>query len=603
MAYPTAKVEIAFDDGPYVVSPRWTDISSDVYSMTTERGRSDDWGTFYGSATITLDNRSRTYDPFYTTGPHYGKLLPRRQIRITATTPMGATVYPVFRGFVAGWPPVWTAAGQDSTVTLSCFDAMGLLASDAQPVDWSRSYILSTAPRHYWPCDEPITPFVAGGVLKDYGSVPLDFTTAANASSGDQLAVGLVNSSVQGTGGYAASSASGAVQGVGNFSASMWLIPDVETSTGSGGILYNTIWSVEYDAPTSRYQIYMLDYNSSVQRIWQTTPTFDGGTARMVSFTFNGTTKAMAIWVDGVSQAVTTIAPTGIFSFTVNEGYYLGAGQTQQFIVWDGIQTQAVFQEIFKYSTVAFSESTAARFNRLIAQTSFPSGMTSAPSAPASTVLEITDDAPMTTAELQKVADSEYAPLFVTRAGVLTLYNQNQIRSQSRSIVSQGTYGTGGYAIGQNVAIAYDGDSMRNEADVTMSQGGVYTKKNTSSINTYGAAEASVETQVASLANAVSIGDIVTGWGGQVYPKADPVEVVLSPDGDWSNALDRELNDRITLVVSPPTGNAITTPMLLSRITHSVVPGQWTTTFEGSARWAAVFILNQSQLNGTDLLG
>jgi hypothetical protein len=480
---------------------------------------------------------------------------------------------------------------------------MGLLASDAQPVDWSRSYILSTNPRHYWPCDEPVTPFVAGGVLKDYGSVPLDFTTAANASSGDQLAVGLVNSSVQGTGGYAASSASGAVQGVGNFSASMWLIPDVETSTGSGGILYNTIWSVEYDAPTSRYQIYMLDYNSSVQRIWQTTPTFDGGTARMVSFTFDGTTKAMAIWVDGVSQAVTTIAPTGIFSFTVNEGYYLGAGQTQQFIVWDGIQTQAVFQEIFKYSTVAFSESTAARFNRLIAQTSFPSGMTSAPSAPASTVLEITDDAPMTTAELQKVADSEYAPLFVTRAGVLTLYNQNQIRSQSRSIVSQGTYGTGGYAIGQNVAIAYDGDSMRNEADVTMSQGGVYTKKNTSSINTYGAAEASVETQVASLANAVSIGDIVTGWGGQVYPKADPVEVVLSPDGDWSNALDRELNDRITLVVSPPTGNAITTPMLLSRITHSVVPGQWTTTFEGSARWAAVFIINQSLIGGTDLLG
>jgi hypothetical protein len=271
--------------------------------------------------------------------------------------------------------------------------------------------------------------------------------------------------------------------------------------------------------------------------------------------------------------------------------------------VWDGIQTQAVFQEIFKYSTVAFSESTAARFNRLIAQTSFPSGMTSAPSAPASTVLDLTDDAPMTTSELQKVADSEYAPLFVTRAGVLTLYNQNQIRSQSRSIVSQGTYGTGGYSIGPEVAIAYDGDSMRNEADVTMSQGGVYTKKNTSSINTYGAAQASVDTQVASLANAVAIGDIVTGWGGQVYPKADPVEVVLSPDGDWSNALDRELNDRITLVVSPPTGNAITTPMLLSRITHSVVPGQWTTTFEGSARWAAVFILNQSRLNGTDLLG
>jgi len=590
-------------DGAAQIPPNsgWVDVSSFVYSMDIDRGRSDDWGNFYGAATVTLNNRARTFDPFYTSGPYYQKLLPRRQIRITAT--YGATSYPVFRGFVAGWPPVWSDAGQNSTVTLSCFDAMGLLASDAQPADWSRAYILSTAPRHYWPCDEPVTPFVAGGVLTDFGSVPFNFATTTAASSGDQLAVGLVNSSVQGTGNYAATTASGAVQGVGDFSASMWIIPDTETDFGSGGIFYNSVFSVEYDAALFAYRVYMLDYNSNQQRMWYTGQQFDGGTARMVSFTFNGTSKALAMWVDGVSQVVVTTAPTGILGFTVNEGYYLGSGQTQQFIVWDGIQTQAVFQEIFKYSTVAFSESTAARFNRLIANTSFPSGMTSAPSAPASTVLELTDDAPMTTAELQKVADSEYAPLFVTRAGVLTLYNQNQIRSQSRSIVSQGTYGTGGYAIGQNVAIAYDGDSMRNEADVTMSQGGVYTKKNTSSIATYGAAEASVETQVASLANAVSIGDIVTGWGGQVYPKADPVEVVLSPSGDWSNALDRELNDRITLVVSPPTGNSITTPMLLSRITHSVVPGQWTTTFEGSARWAAVFILNKSTLGGTDLLG
>jgi hypothetical protein len=601
MPFPVAIVEIAFDDGPYVASPTWTDVTSYVREMTTDRGRTDDWDNFSGSASVVLSNRDRRFDPFNTAGPYYGKLLPRRQIRITATH--GGTTYPVFRGFVAGWPPVWTDAGKDSTVTLSCFDAMGLLGSDAQPVDWSRNYILTTAPRHYWPCDEPITPFVGGGVLKDYGSVPLDFTTSTVASSGAQLAIGLVNSSVQGTGNFAGTTASGAAQGVGDFSASVWIVPDTEATFGTGGVLYNTVWSVEYDAPTSSYQIYMLDYNSNVQRIWRTIATYDPSTPRMISFVFDGTSKAIAFFVDGIGQAVTTVAPTGIFPFPISEAYYLGSGQTQQFIVWDGKQTQAVFQEIFKFSTVAFSESTAARFNRLIAQTSFPSGMTSAPSAPASTVLDLTDDAPMTTGELQTVADSEYAPLFVTRAGVLTLYNQNQIRTQTRSIVSQGTYGTGGFSIGPEVAIAYDGDSMRNEADVTMSQGGVYTKKNTASIAVNGAAQASVNTQVASLANAVAIGDIVTGWGGQVYAKVDPVDVVLSPDANWGNALDRELNDRITLVVSPPTGSAITTPMLLSRVSHSVVPGEWRTTFEGSARWAAVFILNQSRLNSTDLLG
>jgi hypothetical protein len=144
---------------------------------------------------------------------------------------------------------------------------------------------------------------------------------------------------------------------------------------------------------------------------------------------------------------------------------------------------------------------------------------------------------------------------------------------------------------------------MRNEANITMSGGGVYIGKNTTSVTAYGAAQESLDTQVSTLADATDIGNIVTGWGGQVYPKADPFEVVLSPSADWSNALNRELNDRITLVVSPPTGNSITTPMLVSRISHSVVPGEWRTTFEGSARWAAVFILNTSTLGGTDLLG
>ena len=144
MAYPTPKVEVAFDDGPYVASPTWTDITSYVRGMDTERGRSDDWGNFYGAATVVLDNRTRRFDPFYTSGVYYGKLLPRRQIRISAV--YGGTTYPVFRGFIAGWPPSWTDAGYDSTVSLSCFDALGLLSSENLPADWAHQYILTTNP-------------------------------------------------------------------------------------------------------------------------------------------------------------------------------------------------------------------------------------------------------------------------------------------------------------------------------------------------------------------------------------------------------------------------------------------------------------------------
>jgi hypothetical protein len=601
MAYPTPKVEIAFDDGPYVASPTWTDVTSYVRNMAIDRGRNDDWGNFFGAASVVLDNRTRLFDPFYTSGTYYGKLLPRRQIKISAV--YGATTYPVFRGFIAGWPPSWTDAGFDSTVSLSCFDALGLLQSENLPADWAHQYILTTSPRHYWPCNEPVTPFVAGSVLKDYGSVPLNATSTVYASNGDQLAVGLVNSSIQGTTLPSASSAENGIMASASFSASYWAIFDPETIYQPGGITGNVAWSVEYEPATSTYFINLYNGYDSRHHGFRTVATFDGGTARMISFSYNPITDTLAFYVDGVLQTMTEPVHVGIVWIPTQESYTFGTGQLQQLIVWDGIQTQAVFQAIYKYSTVAFSETTAARFTRLIAESSFPASLTSPPSAPASTVLDITDDAPTLTSELLKVADSEYAPLFVDRSGVLTLYYQNQIRTQTRSIVSQATYGAGGVNIGQDIAIAYDGDSLRNTAAVTMSKGGVYEATNSTSVSTYGASEASVDTQVASLANATQIGNIVTGWGGQVYAKADPFEVVLSPNNDWASTLGLELNDRITLVVQPPTGNAITTPMLLSRVSHSVVPGEWRTTLEGSARWAAAFIINQSLIGGTDLLG
>ena len=605
MPFPTATVEIAFDDGPYVLFPTWTDVTPYVRELSTDRGRSDDWGPFDGSASVTLSNRDRRFDPFNTSGPYYGKLLPRRQVQISAI--FNGVTYRVFRGFVGGWPPVWTDAGKDSTVTLSCMDALGLLASETLPADWSRAYILSTAPRHYYPCDEPVGPFTANQSLKDYGSEPLNMATTAAASTGGQLAVGLVNSSVTGTGSDAALSAQGGTNNSpGSFSVSCWAIPDSSGTISQflQGSIYNHFWYFSFENSTGKFRVEVTEPSFGNSKVATTTISgWDSGMSRLLSFTWNSATRTITIYIDGILVASTTANFAGIY-IALPEAVNIGTGSVQQVVVWSSAVAQSVFQEIFKYSTVALAETTAARFNRLITETPFPSALTSPPSAPASNVLDITDDAPRVTSELQVVADSEFAPLFVDRTGVVTLYNQNQIRTQTRSIVSQGTYGSGGIAIGPEVALAYDGDSMRNEANITMSGGGVYIGRNAASVTANGVSQESLHTQVSTLADAVDVGNIVTGWGGQVYPKADPFEVVLSPtSSDWANALNRELNDRITLVVQPPTGNAITTPMLISRISHSVTPGEWRTTFEGSARWAAVFILNSSRLGGTDLLG
>ena len=606
MPYPVAKIEIAFDNTPYDASPTWTDITPYVYEFSTDRGRSDDWDNFEGSASVVLNNRDRRFDPFCTTSPYWNattgktKLIPRRQIRITAT--YGGTTYPIFRGFTSGFSPVWTEAGKDSTVTLSCMDAIGLLSSETLPADWSRSYILSTSPRHYWSCNEPVIPFQANQTIVDYGSYQQNFLTTTAVTNGDQLAVGLVNSSIQGTGGVSASTAYGAIGSATSFTVSMWSVLDADAQNTSGEA-GNVFWSVGFTSATSKFTVYIDDYaNSGLYRQYTTSATYDGGTARMIAFSFNVSSKAFVLYLDGV-PVTTTVITGGSFYIPIGEQTSLGGGQVQQLIIWHSVVSQATIQNIYKYSTVAFNESTAARFQRIIAETPFPSSLTSPPSAPVSTVLELTDDAPKVSSELQLVADSEYGQLFVTRDGVVTLYNQNQIRTQTRSVVSQGTYGSGGISIGKEVALSVDGDSMRNQANVTMSKGGNYLKENTTSSSVYGVSEQSISTQVASLTNAESIGSIITGWGGQIYPKVEPFEVVLSPDNDWSGTMNRELNDRITVVIAPPTGNTITIPLLLSRIQHSATPSEWHTTFEGSARWAATFILNQSTLGGIDLLG
>jgi hypothetical protein len=492
-------------------------------------------------------------------------------------------------------------------VTLSCFDALQLLASDQLPADWSRSYILSTSPRHYYPCDEPITPF-STGTLKDYGSEPLPMTVTSAASSGSQLAVGLVNSSITGTGSEAALSAQGGTNNSpGSFSVSCWAIADASTSGSSNfvtGSIYNHFFYFGYSSTTGKYFVEITEPSFGNSKIFTTNISgWDAGMSRMLSFHWNSTVRTITLYIDGIVVATSVFNSAGIY-VPLPEAVNIGTGSVQQVIVWSRGVAQSEFQEIFKYSTVALPETTTARAQRIIAQTPFPSALTSFPASPASSVLDITDDAPAAAPELRLVASSESAPLFVSKNGTLTLFQQKQQFTQTKSVVSQVTYGTGGSKMGQVFELTPDGDSMRNVANVSMSQGGVYNQENTASVNAYGVASQTVDSQVQTLANAQGIAQMVTGLGGNIYPRLSPIDVVLDSAAPWSSTLALELCDRITVNAQPPSGgNAITVPMLVQSIRHSGTPGYWQTTLEGSARWAAVFIINKSLIGGTDLLG
>jgi hypothetical protein len=609
MPYPTPIVEIAFDDSPYVVNPTWTNVTSWVRSLSTDRGRSDDWDDFYGSAQVVLNNRTRLFDPYNTSGTYYGKLLPRRQIRIRAQTTDGGSpvTHDVFRGYISGWNPSWTDAGTDSTVTLSCMDALGLLSSDTLPDDWVNSYILSLNPRHYWKLNDPV-PWYAGAnfTVRDLGSAPSALNVlAASAYSDYSLASGITASSIgsqvyQGT---LEQLTGGAPDVASDFTMCFWT-KSTDTSDGFFDFCgVRVFFGLSGLFGGTKYSAQIIDTAGNNYSI-ESNVDYTANEPHHIAFTFNQTTKARTLYVDGFAIATTSGVSSTVPIFPSTEKFRFGSGSFQEVAIFPSILTLAQVQTIVRLSEATSQETTAARFTRLFTNTQFPAALTSAPSAPASAVLDLTPGGVKVSSELQKVADSEYAPLFVDRSGVVTLYNQNQIRTQTRSIVSQVTYGTGGADMGQDFQLMPDGDSMRNEASITMSGNGFYDQDNTASQTTYGVAQESLDTQVQTFANAIGIANIVTGWGGQVYPRLSPVQVVLDAANNWSPTMGLELNDRITVNAQPPSGgNAINVPMLVQNIKHSCEPGFWQTTLEGSARWAAVFILNKSTLGGTDLLG
>lgn len=612
MPYPTAIVEIAFNDGPYVVSPTWTDVTSYVRSMETSRGVPDDWTLQAdGSATVVLSNRERTFDPFNTSGPYYGKLLPRRQIRIRATS--GGTTYDVFRGFIAGWPPEWTDAGYDSTVTLSCFDALQLLGSSSMPADWAMPYIQSLNPRHYWEMDDPVRLYTSNFYLNDRGNTPSSVEVNTNeVYQGGQISLGLPSLSIgtefSGISQWGFSNSPNRAPNVASsFTITMWAVgtrtdlisPSFSGSAFGGqfGLGINMVTTGNGYGQASAF----FD-NGSNTREYTSTIEYNTSEPHHFAFTYDAATNTGVLYVDGFNVTGTISTNSGNTPPAL-ESFLMWNGNFQQVCAFTSVLTQAQIQEIVRLGEGQYPETTTARVSRIIGHTPYSMSLVSTPASPASDVLSLTSDAPTAVAELTKVSDSEYAPLFVNKAGTLTLYSQSQIRSQTRSIVSQADYGYAGIPIGTDVQLQYDGDSMRNIANVEMSYGGVYIDENTTSVTTYGEAEQFVTTQVATYADAFQIGDIVTGWGGQVYPKISPVSVVLSPSGSWGSTLGLELFDRISIAVAPKEYNIISYYYLVSRISHSVTPERWTTTLEGSARWAAVFILNQSTLGGTDLLG
>lgn len=113
------------------------DVTADVRGVQIRRGRSRQLDRFTaGNANITLNNRTRKYDPLNTAGPYYGSLIPRKQMVIDVDGT------PLFTGMVADWNYTYDMGG-DSVAEPSCVDGFALLAEQTLTVGTQVSQLTS----------------------------------------------------------------------------------------------------------------------------------------------------------------------------------------------------------------------------------------------------------------------------------------------------------------------------------------------------------------------------------------------------------------------------------------------------------------------------
>ncbi len=602
MSFPTPKVSIAFDDGPYVANPTWTDITSYVYSADVSRGRADDYSQFIGTAQVVLNNNSRLFDPFYTSGTYYGKLLPRRQIKIEGVS--NSVTYPVFRGFVDGFPAAWDQAGKFATTTLSCFDGLSLLSAELVP-DYVYDYTISLAPTHYYRMND-----VIGTTVKDFGSNPLPLTATSQLfQKNGSIVPALQSQSINFSGNEYTSGAQTydyTNNNTKDMTFAMWVAPNSATTLANfetfafGTDANSNMWIDYRSTGAARGQC----QQSTTTATADTTSTSIVGSAPYhLAFTYDKTTRTVAMYVNGQLNSTGAVAGAGNFYNNAIARVVFKFYQYQEVSMYLTKLTAAQILDLYNYSAANIQEDTDTRMARLLSVTSWPASLQDLSTNTVGIVSTISLPNSNLVAEMQLVNNSEDGDLFVTRAGVIKFTDRNYVYTNTSSNTSQATFASGSIPFQPSVKINYDAAAIRNDITVTFSGNGQTSTTNVTSVTAYGTNAMNTSTQLSTQAQAVTLAAYQAAIYGLLLTNISPVSVgVTAATSDWSTLLGLELLDRYTITVQPPTGNSISQTELINRIEHRIVPGQWQMTVDGSARFTALFALNDviyGKLQGT----
>lgn len=142
----TRSVQVAFsvDPGTTPVTTNWTELSTSTRQASIKRGRSSEWDQFNaGTAAAVLDNRTRQFDPDYTSSPYYPNVKPMRRIRFRTTFNLLTENQASLETDTTGW----AANNSHSTISRTTAQfADGVASLALTTADAANSQLLATTP-------------------------------------------------------------------------------------------------------------------------------------------------------------------------------------------------------------------------------------------------------------------------------------------------------------------------------------------------------------------------------------------------------------------------------------------------------------------------
>lgn len=183
-------LEAALDDLPAATSPTWTDLSDWLIGFAVHRGRQTELDqTEAGTLTVELRNDDRRFDPSYSLGDYYGKLLPVKKIRLRAV--YSDSTYHLFTGYVESWPQSWQGnlLGTVSLQAVDGFKALNLsLLNTSFPAQRSDLRLAAVLDAVGWSADDRalstgISTFQASPTLQNVAALS-HLQTAAQSENG-----------------------------------------------------------------------------------------------------------------------------------------------------------------------------------------------------------------------------------------------------------------------------------------------------------------------------------------------------------------------------------------------------------------------------------